>query len=175
MAEIKSTLDIIMERTRGLTMSDEEKKTFRKNEVDGKVRGILQRFLDGLINRGRLKREIDALFKERHEMTKEALIKESLFRIDPKGDNAAILDVLEHVAGVDPAPFKKILAEFHRDLEQYKIDRQSALLGNLEKKEISGTAVIPNIKADQEWARYISEIEKRLQAELDLLRSKLPD
>ena len=66
------------------------------------------------------------------------------------------------------------LPEFHQDLERHKIDRQSALMGNLEKKGISGTAVIPNIKADQEWARYISDIEKRLHAELVSLRSKLP-
>jgi hypothetical protein len=38
MAEIKSTLDIIMERTKNLTMTDEEKASFRRKEAEGKVR-----------------------------------------------------------------------------------------------------------------------------------------
>jgi hypothetical protein len=37
MGEIKSTLDIIMEKTRGLTMTAEEKREFQRKEVEGKV------------------------------------------------------------------------------------------------------------------------------------------
>ncbi len=36
MGEIKSTLDIIMEKTKGLTMTEEEKGAFRKKEGEGK-------------------------------------------------------------------------------------------------------------------------------------------
>ncbi|MDY6970796.1 MAG: hypothetical protein SV775_00545 [Thermodesulfobacteriota bacterium] len=175
MAEIKSTLDIIMEKTRGLTMNDEEKRAFQKSEVEGKVGGAVQRFLDGLINRRRLTREIDALVEDYHEMATQAVIRECLDRIDPKRDNTPILDVLEDLGGLDPAPFREIIAESHRDLEQRKTDRQSALLSNLDKKGISGTAVIPNIEADREWARYVSETEKDLDAKLNLLRPGVSD
>ena len=39
MAEIKSTMDLIMERTKNLTMTDEEKKKLQLDELRGKVRG----------------------------------------------------------------------------------------------------------------------------------------
>ncbi len=38
MGEIRSTMDIIMEKAKGLTMTDEEKEAFRKKETEGKVR-----------------------------------------------------------------------------------------------------------------------------------------
>ena len=37
MGEIRSTLDIIMEKTKGLTMTEEEKKDFIKKETEGKA------------------------------------------------------------------------------------------------------------------------------------------
>jgi len=66
MGEIRSTMDIIMEKAKGLTMSEEEKETFRKKETEGKVRGFLQRFLDGFIDAERLKDEIGSLGEERY-------------------------------------------------------------------------------------------------------------
>ncbi len=50
MAEIKSTLELIMEKTKNLTFSDEEKKALREKEVQGKVRGFITKFMDGVMN-----------------------------------------------------------------------------------------------------------------------------
>ena len=48
MGEIKSTMDIIMEKTKGLTMTEEEKAEYKHKELTGKVRGLIQKFLDGI-------------------------------------------------------------------------------------------------------------------------------
>ena len=66
MGEIKSTLDIIMEKTKGLTMSEEEKEAFQKKETEGKVRGFLQRYLDCVIDLERLKAELLGLGESGH-------------------------------------------------------------------------------------------------------------
>ncbi|HUU81562.1 MAG TPA: hypothetical protein VMW90_08945 [Acidobacteriota bacterium] len=50
MREIKSTLEIIMEKAKGLTISADEKEAFQKSETEKKVRRLLQRFIDGLID-----------------------------------------------------------------------------------------------------------------------------
>ncbi|MCK9276084.1 MAG: hypothetical protein M0P57_13445 [Syntrophales bacterium] len=51
MAEIKSTLDIIMEKTRGMTLSDQEKKEIRLKEQEGKIKGLVERFSVGFISK----------------------------------------------------------------------------------------------------------------------------
>jgi hypothetical protein len=40
------------------------------------------------------------------------------------------------------------------------MDRQQVIQKKLEDSGISGTAVIPNINADQDWIRYLSEMKK---------------
>jgi hypothetical protein len=59
MGEIRSTLDIIMEKTEGLTISEEEKRAFQKSEIEVKVRGLLQRFIDGILDIERLAGEVE--------------------------------------------------------------------------------------------------------------------
>ncbi len=166
MGEIKSTLDIIMEKTKGLTMTEEEKEAFRKKETEGKVRGLLQRFLDGFIDAERLKDEIGSLGEKRYAVAREALLRECMGRMEPGADNTILLDALENAVGLDITPIQKIILDYNRDLEQQEMDRKQVLQKNLMGLGISGTAVIPNIHADQEWIRHLSEMNKGFQKKL---------
>ena len=125
MGEIKSTLDIIMEKTKDLKMTDEEEREFRKREIEGKVRGALQKFLDGLMDSNRLKEELIGLGEKQFTMAKEALLKGCVGRMEPGADNSPILDALENAASLDITPVKKILLEYHQDLEQQKKERKN--------------------------------------------------
>jgi hypothetical protein len=99
-------------------------------------------------------------------VAREALIRECMGRMEPGADNTILLDALENTAGLDIAPIEKIVLDYNQDLEQQKMDRKQVLQKNLKGLGISGTAVIPNIHADQEWIRYLSEMNKGFQGKL---------
>ena len=46
MGEIKSTLDLVMDKTRHLTLSDEEKQEQKEKEFRKKLKGPAQKFQD---------------------------------------------------------------------------------------------------------------------------------
>ena len=50
MSEVKSTMDIIMEKARNLTVTDEDKKEFAEKEVRGQIKGLFQKYLDGILS-----------------------------------------------------------------------------------------------------------------------------
>ncbi len=166
MGEIRSTMDIIMEKAKGLTMSEEEKEAFRKKETEGKVRGLFQRFLDGFIDAERLKDEIGSLGEERYAVARESFLRECMGRMGPGADNTILLDALENAADLDIAPIKKIILDYNKEFEQQKMDRKQVLQKNLEGLGISGSAVTPNIHADQEWSIHLSEMNKGFQEKL---------
>ncbi|MCP4683673.1 MAG: hypothetical protein GY864_15190 [Desulfobacterales bacterium] len=168
MAEIKSTMDLIMEKTKGLTMTEEEKEALQKEEALGQVKGFLLKFLEGQRNPDRLKKEMASFEGKRNDMAREALIKECLDRMDPELDNERLFEALEHVAGVDPGPIREALQKFQQDLEQQIVGHEKRLRGNLEKRDISGTAVMPNINADTVWARHRSEMIEIFKENIDL-------
>ena len=61
MGEIKSTLDLVMEKTRHLTLSQEEKKAQKEIEVNKRLQGLLQKYQDNLLKKENLKKELDHL------------------------------------------------------------------------------------------------------------------
>ena len=166
MGEIKSTLDIIMEKTKGMTMSEEEKQAYQKEEVSGKVSGFLQKYLDELFELEKLKSEILALGKDKENLSKETLVQACLERMDFEEDNSQLLSALEEIGEIDIAPVKGIIDEFREQLKQVRDDVGKGLSERLKKKGIAGSAVIPNIMADMKWVEQASRLR-------DAFRNKL--
>ena len=172
MGEIRSTLDIIMEKAKDVKVTDEEKKAFMKREVEGKVRGLLQKYLDGVLKRERLKSEIEALGENRLEIARSTLKKECLDRIDPEGDNDRVFEILEDVMGLDTKAIHDLLSTYQQDQEETRNKREAALRKRLEDQGISGTAVVPNLDADPEWRVLLSETQNRFYQELASLSTE---
>jgi hypothetical protein len=168
MGEIRSTLDIIMEKTKGLTMSEEEKRAFKEEEMAGKIKGLIQKFLDKILDMDKLKREAAGLGERGGDAVKRLIREESVSRIEPEGDNEPLLRVLEEVTGSDTDSLREFLVAFEQRLAQEKRGREKALKKTLEKKGISGSAVIPNIQADPEWVQHVSEMRDEFQKKLEL-------
>ncbi len=166
MAEIKSTLELIMERTKNLTLTDEEKRNFQKKEVQGKVKGFLMKFMDGVMDLEKLKKGIVSLEEKDPELVKEIVIRECLDRISLQGDSAMPFDILEQVVSVDIAPFQKLLSEFLSELDNTRKVREQGMQKQIQEKGISGSAVLPNLSADPEWAYFWNNLEIKFHEEM---------
>lgn len=167
MGEIRSTLDIIMEKTKGLTMTDEERKAIQKNETEGKIRGLFQKYLDGSLDLEKVREEIAAMEGDRREMALEAL-KEECRRLDPEGDAFPYLRIIEAVLKLDTDPVKKVLSAHHDEMANRKRSWEARVMEGLRQKSISGSALVPNLRADPAWLDVVSEeksaFHKRLSA-----------
>ncbi len=170
MGEIRSTLDIVMEKTKGLTMSEEEKRAFKEEEMAGKIKGLIQRFLDGVLDMERLKIEVAGLEEKDEDKVKVMIREESISKIEPGETNEPILRILEEVTGLETESVRTALKGFEGRLEQEKGVREKELIKSLDKKGISGSAVIPNIQADPEWAQHVSEMRDEFQEKLGVYR-----
>lgn len=175
MGEIMSTFDIIMEKTKDLTMSDEEKKAFKEQEMAGKVKGLIQKFLDGILDMDQLGVEVTGLAEKGGDMVKRVIREESVSRIELEGNNGPLLRVLEEITGSDADSLREVLKEFEQRLEREKVSREEGLKKTLEKQGISGSAVVPNINADPEWSRYVSEMRNEFLERLTSYRQKRND
>ena len=166
MGEIRSTLDIIMEKTRGLTMTEEEKRELKRRELSGKARGLIQKYVDGIIDLDRVKVEMGAAGKGDEDIFRRAMIEETMDLITPGQDNEAILKILENTAGIDTQSIRGILAAFHDRMDEEKNTRENTLRTELNEKGIWGSAVIPNIEADPEWRHYVADKKKEFLKKL---------
>ncbi|MDY6953935.1 MAG: hypothetical protein SWE60_20710 [Thermodesulfobacteriota bacterium] len=153
MAEIKSTLDIIMEKTKHLTLSDGEKEALQQKELAQEAKGLVQKFLDGLMNT----RTVTAALESHHQdrgLLKDLLRKEAMERVAPEADNDRVLAFLEEVLAVESGPLQKALAAFHEKIEQESVTRLKKLQQALERQGITGSALLPNLAHDPTWGPF---------------------
>jgi hypothetical protein len=156
MGEIRSTLDIIMEKTKGLTMTAEERVAIQRNEIEGKIRGLVQRYLDGALDLERLREEITTMGGDKQGMAMESL-KEECKHLDPEGDPFPYLKILETVLKVDTGPVKRVISDYHQEMDQRKRSWEGRAIEQLHRKAISGSAVVPNLRADPAWLDVVSK------------------
>jgi hypothetical protein len=168
MAEIKSTLDIIMERTKGLTMTDKEKASFRRKEAEGKVKGWIQKYKDGVI-------ELDALRSEfKREQTeypevRQVLMSQLIGCLRLTGDNGKILRLFEEALGISADTIKNMIQSYKHEMEILRGNRIESLGEELKKRKIYGSAVVPNPDHGGNWQKTILEAESNLRKQLESL------
>ena len=149
MAEIKSTLDLVMERTKHLTMSTEEKTGQRRMEFEKKLNGLLQQYADNSLSVDELIEKVAGLQADLpadgHPLAASAVIR----RIRPGRDNAHWLSLVARMAPDALTPLEVVLADY-RDKDS-RLTRQEGqrFLKDLERDHaIQGAAVEPNLRKD---------------------------
>ena len=163
MAEIKSTLDIIMEKAKKFSVTEEEKKGFRRQELEGKIKGLVQKAVDGILDSERFQIQVAALQTKDKDLVDQILQNEVVARLEVKANSEPLLKILESAAGSAKGAVKKALTDFELKAEKQKDSRRKTLLEGFRKKGISGSAVLPNLDADPEWARAKLEMKQQLQ------------
>ena len=172
MGEIKSTLDLVMEKTRNLTLSSEEKAEQKYDEIHKQVKGFLLKYQDQVINKHHLKKEMDALRNNHASMADDILLRELLGTLKLDLDNDAHLNLLHEFCAANIHELKTIFKEF-KELMLLTGQKRIRLL----KEElaangfISGSAVLPNLEADKVWLAEVrktkEKFEKRLKRETE--------
>jgi hypothetical protein len=164
MGEIKSTLDLIMEKTKNLSMSPEEKEEIRRQEWLKKTRGWIQKFLDALIDLDKIKSEL--LDKEHPSGWEKILRKELIDGLEPEADNEKRLQLIKELLGISPQGFIKILERHHQRLDLERDKRMALIKSQLSNQGISGTAVITNLEGDLTWKTFYEKATKTCQEEI---------
>lgn len=174
MSEIKSTLDLVMERTKNLTLSEAEKEEQRKIDLKKRLTGLVQKYQDQTIKPTELFKHLNELKNTFGHGVEKRMAGEILGRIDVETDNDRYLTLLTDYFGLEISTFKMIQAEFKQTLQTGKTDRIDILKSRLsDHYGISGTAVIPNIETDPGWQQERDAITERFRIQIEIEKKRL--
>jgi len=81
-SEIKSTVDIVLEKTKHLTLSEDEKRAQKKKEARQNLAGLLQKYQDEVLDIHQLKDNLNKLREFSDFIDTHALVSEILNRIE---------------------------------------------------------------------------------------------
>ncbi|MDR2018714.1 MAG: hypothetical protein LBQ00_07585 [Syntrophobacterales bacterium] len=154
MAEIKSAIELAMERTRNLIMDDHEKREFQKKDLENRVRALLRRYLEGITEMDRAMTEMDEIEAE-PRFKQKFLVNLLIEDLDITKENGRALDLLHLVgnglSGRIVARLDEIRDEFVLEMEKKKSVVRSKIESRLEGMGIAGNGLDINVEAWEEW------------------------
>jgi len=173
MAEIKSTMDIIMEKLNKIKISEEDKREIIKKEIEETAKRLVatykkDRDIKKLFN------ELNQLGGEKRKETERAIISECIKMITPYGeDNEIAIKLIKEILKEDVDRIKEIISLEEERLSKIKERIKKELLDKLRKRDIYGSAVIPNIETSPLWKEEVEKAKERIRSDVNNLISKL--
>ena len=99
MAEIKSTLELALERTRKLSISQQEKDEIKRKETEQKAAGIFHRYMDNTLSLNELLREIERMEEKARSAVRELLLSRWIDAVSLEADPEKLLRGIESLKG----------------------------------------------------------------------------
>jgi len=170
--EIKSAIELVLEKTKGIKATPEERAQIKKQECVAQATSLLNRYLA----REERAEDVMGLLKDNPPLREEFLSLlwakiEGIEDLDPmiieaigvfEGDGHQIADRLQG------------LYREYREARQKKIEElNEEILKRLSQKGILGNAIRPNPEGTEEGARSLSRIERDYSAKLRELKASL--
>lgn len=167
MGEIRSTLDLVMERTSHLQFSGDERRQQLEKEARAKTRGLLQKLADQALRPDHFADDYRRLKTEYGLDDDAILIAECLEQLAIGADNAPMLSAMDSAGGVDRAAIESVIGHFQdRDRETAAAAKRRALDDLATRLHISGSAVVPNLSRDDRWRQERAVLEDEFRQKL---------
>jgi hypothetical protein len=174
MGEIKSTLDLVLEKTKNLTLSSEEKEEQRQKEIENRIKGMLQKYEDGILTQNQLKIGYETLKKDFSMSKDDTLINEITGRLEPNRDNQPLLELMQECCGIELTAIETIIENFRKAYLLAEKNRMERVKEDFAQQYgISGSAVVPNLDADEQWRQETREMRAGFEDQINRVRAEL--
>ncbi len=177
MGKIKSTWDIVMEKTKGMKVTSGDRERIKKEERTSRVNAIFHRYMDVQGNQPYLQKEIEGLQVEEREVVKGELLLLLLDALDLAKDNRRVVTGIETLKG---KPVAKTLEKLHLLVSEYKAsrdDRAREIEGIFRRRladmGISGSAVQPSLEGKRDWIEALERLRRDYGNRLEALKKEL--
>ncbi len=176
MAEIKSAVELAMERTKGLRLSHEEKEKLKEEEVQTKAHSLVNRYLEVDFHLREVEKEIDRVDPSQRQHLENLFVHYLIEAIGLDRDNDLIFQGIESYRSGSKNSIQKmkdLIQKYRKERDRKYSKAETDLLGQLERKGISGSAVQPKVEGSPEWEEALAKFKPAFEEELDKLRKAI--
>lgn len=176
MGEIKSTLEIALEKAKAVEISSEDRKRFKREEIASKARDIFHLYTNHPNRSSNLAETINGSGKDA-SLLKQCLTEIFLVALDLSHSSERIWQGLQELGLRDTGPFREAFTRIANDDDRARKEEaekvENTLRESLAKAGISGTAVDPNIEGSSQLKDVLNSLDQRVSAELERLRQEI--
>ena len=177
MGEIKSTLELAMERTKKFAISEKEKEEIKQKEVFQKATTLFHRYREGHLPLSDILKEIDKMEQKTATTVKESLLSQWIDALSLDDDAERILKGVESLKqrSMDEVKqkFYSLLSQYQSEKEKVKEKVRVQLIEDLRKEGIHGSAVEPKLEGSGLWKKEIEKLDHSYKTKLEEIKEQL--
>jgi len=177
MGEIKSTLELAMERTKKFAISEKEKEEMKQKEALQKATGLFHRYREGHLSLNEILKQIEKMEKKTAITVRESLLSQWIDALSLDDDDERILKGIESLKrrSIDEVKqkFNHLLAQYQREKEKVKEKVRAQFTEALRKDGIYGSAVEPKIEGGELWKKENEKLDHSYKMKLEEIKHQL--
>jgi hypothetical protein len=177
MGEIKSTLELAMERTKKFAISEKEKEEMKQKEVLQKATSLFHRYREGHVPLNEILKEIGRMEKKTANTVKESLLSQWIDALSLDDDDERIFKGIESLKGrsMDEVKqkFHSLLSQYQSEKEKVKEEVKVQSTEALGKEGIYGNALEPKIEGGELWKKEIEKLNHSYRVKLEETKEQL--
>ncbi len=177
MAEIKSTLELAMERTKKFEISEKEREEIKRKEILQKVAALFHRYRESHLPLNEILKEIERMEEKAGKMVKEGLLSQWIDALSLNDDDERLLKGIKSLMDreIDDVKqkFDSLLSEYQKEKKKVKQELKVQSAEALRKEGIDGDAVEPNIEASDHWEKELLKLNRLYGAKLEEMKKEL--
>ena len=176
MGEIKSSIELAMERTKKFAISEKEKEEMKQKEVLQKATSLFHRYREGHLPLNEIMKEIEKMEKKTATTVKEFLLSQWIDALSLEGDVERILKGIESLKQRSinevKGKFYSLLSQYHEEKENAKEEVTIQFTEALRKDGISGSAVEPKLEGSELWKKEIEKLDQSYKIKLEEIKEQ---
>ena len=176
MAEIKSAVELAMERTKGLRLSHEEKEKLKEEEIQSRAHSMVNRYLEIDFHLREVEKELTRVDPSQRQYLENLFIEYLAKSIDLDRDNDLIFQGITSFREGSKGSIQKmrdLIQRYQEQKDREYLKAEKALLTKLEHLGISGSAVQPKVEGSPEWKEALAKFKPDFEEELHKLRKTI--
>jgi hypothetical protein len=175
--EIKSTLELAMERTKKFAISEKEKEEMKQKEVLQKASSLFHRYREGHLSLNEILKEIERTEKQTAEALKGFLLSQWIDALSLSNDDERILKGIESLKrrSIDDVKERlhRLSSRYQTEKEKVKEEMRNQLTETLRKKGIYGSAVEPKLEGNALWKKEKEKLDQSYNIKLEEIKEQL--
>jgi hypothetical protein len=177
MGEIKSTLELALERTKKMVISEKEKVEIRQKELREKAKGLFHRYREGHVSLNEIQKEIQRMDEKTSAAVKEFLLSEWINALSLKDEDERLIRGIEWLKNGRMAElterFRHLISQYRKEIEKTREEAALQLEEALKREGISGSAVEPNVTGNPLWKETVQKLDHRYGEKLEEIKKEL--
>ena len=177
MGEIKSTIELAMERTKKFAISDKEKEELKQKEVLQKGGSLFHRYRDGHLSLNEVLKQIEKMEEKKATMVKKSLLSQWIDALSLNDDHERTFKGIE---ALNHQSLDEVRKKFHLLLSQYQGEKETLrektnlqLTDALKKEGIYGSAVEPRLEGSGLWEKEREKLDHSYRTKLEKIKAHL--